>query len=110
MKMNNPEYSNQRVLVIDDNNSIHQDFAKILRTEKLEDSLHEFEAEFFGAKPQATPRSSFEMNSALQGQEGLEMVRRALAENRPYAMAFVDIRMPPGWDGVETTMKIWEVQ
>jgi signal transduction histidine kinase/AmiR/NasT family two-component response regulator len=23
-------------------------------------------------------------------------------------MAFVDVRMPPGWDGVETTAKIWE--
>ena len=37
------------------------------------------------------------------------MVKRALAENRPYAMAFVDVRMPPGWDGVETIARIWEV-
>src|SRR6266851_2404440 len=37
------------------------------------------------------------------------MVKEALAENRPYAMAFVDVRMPPGWDGVETIARIWEV-
>ena len=37
------------------------------------------------------------------------MVKKALEEGRPYAMAFVDIRMPPGWDGVETTLKIWEI-
>jgi PAS domain S-box-containing protein len=37
------------------------------------------------------------------------MVKRALAENRPYALAFVDVRMPPGWDGVETIARIWEV-
>ena len=24
-------------------------------------------------------------------------------------MAFVDVRMPPGWDGVETITRIWEV-
>ena len=36
------------------------------------------------------------------------MVCRALEEGRPYMMAFVDVRMPPGWDGVETTSKIWE--
>ena len=36
------------------------------------------------------------------------MVRRALEEHLPYMMAFVDVRMPPGWDGVETTARIWE--
>jgi two-component system sensor histidine kinase/response regulator len=39
----------------------------------------------------------------------LEMVQRALAEGRPYAMAFMDVRMPPGWDGIETTARIWAV-
>ncbi len=37
------------------------------------------------------------------------MVKKALEEGRPYAMAFVDVRMPPGWDGVETIARIWEV-
>src|SRR5438105_5849109 len=44
----------------------------------------------------------------MQGQEGLERVQHALAAGSPYAMAFVDVRMPPGWDGVETTAKIWQ--
>jgi len=30
------------------------------------------------------------------------MAGQAVAEGRPYAMAFVDMRMPPGWDGLET--------
>src|SRR4029077_15261082 len=34
-------------------------------------------------------------------------VRRAIDEGRPYAMAFVDVRMPPGWDGIETIAQIW---
>ena len=61
-------------------------------------------------RPAPRPRAAgFELDSAYQGQDGLEMVKRALAEERPYAMAFVDVRMPPGWDGVETISRIWEV-
>jgi PAS domain S-box-containing protein len=52
--------------------------------------------------------SGFQMDSAAQGKDGLDLVRKALEEGRPYAMAFMDVRMPPGWDGVETTAKIWE--
>ncbi len=51
----------------------------------------------------------FEVDSALQGEEGLEMVSRSIQEGRPYAMAFVDVRMPPGWDGIETIGHLWKV-
>ena len=37
-------------------------------------------------------------------------MRQALAEQRPYAMAFVDVRMPPGWDGIETIGHLWAVE
>ena len=51
----------------------------------------------------------FELDSAFQGEEGFDRVKQSLEEGRPYAMAFIDIRMPPGWDGVQTVRKIWEV-
>src|SRR5580658_4919011 len=51
----------------------------------------------------------FEVDSAYQGQEGWEKVCAAVKSGTRYAMAFVDMRMPPGWDGVETILKIWEV-
>ncbi len=51
----------------------------------------------------------FQMDSAYQGQEGYALVREAVAAGRPYAMVFMDVRMPPGWDGIETTLKIWEL-
>jgi len=45
----------------------------------------------------------FEIDSAVPGQEGLAKVQHALQRKAgPYAMAFVDVRMPPGWDGIET--------
>jgi signal transduction histidine kinase len=82
--------ANHRILVIDDNRAIHDDLRKILSvSSSLSIDLGEDEM-------------------ALFGQEGLDCIEKSLRENRPYALAFVDVRMPPGWDGVETTSKIWE--
>jgi CheY-like chemotaxis protein len=99
---------NRRVLIVDDNKSIHTDFRHILCPDRADDAAaNEMEALLFDEdKPEEL---SFELESAYQGQEGFEIVKRALAENRPYALAFVDVRMPPGWDGIETIARIWEV-
>ena len=97
---------NHRILIIDDNQAIHEDFRKILSAEP-ESDLADDEAILFGTEP--TPSIVFELDSAYQGQEGLAMLEAALAEGRPYAMAFVDVRMPPGWDGIETISRLWRV-
>ncbi|MGH8325216.1 MAG: putative bifunctional diguanylate cyclase/phosphodiesterase, partial [Steroidobacteraceae bacterium] len=52
-------------------------------------------------------RSRYTLQYALQGQEGANAVKRALAEGHPFAVAFVDMRMPPGWDGLETIERLW---
>jgi CheY-like chemotaxis protein len=99
----------RHILVIDDNHSIHEDFRKILATTKTASSkLDDFEATFFGPATPEQQQQAFEIDSAFQGQEGLKLVRQALKENRPYPLAFVDVRMPPGWDGIETISRIWK--
>ncbi|MFL5355292.1 ATP-binding protein [Archangium sp.] len=96
-----------RVLVIDDAPSIHQDFHRLLSGGEGDASLTELRASLFGA-PSARPKGyRFEVDSAFQGEEGLQRVGAALKEGRPYALAFVDVRMPPGMDGVETTERLW---
>ena len=106
MMNNTNDNLNRRILVIDDNQAIHDDFRKILGESDSEDAaLQAAEARIFGA-PAAM---LFEIDTASQGEEGLKMVEQALAEGRPYAMAFVDVRMPPGWDGIETTQRIWQI-
>jgi len=100
-------YSNHRILVIDDNPTIHGDFRKILCPTEPAQTLDEDEAAIFGKRAEQTAAAGFEVDSAFQGQEGLEKVKKAVAEKRPYALAFVDGRMPPGWDGVETIANIW---
>jgi two-component system, sensor histidine kinase and response regulator len=107
--MNIDPLNNHRILVIDDNRAIHDDFRKILtNSSSVADDLDEEEAALFGARAVKFQLPPFEIDSAYQGQEGLNLIERSLQENRPYALAFVDVRMPPGWDGIETTCKIWE--
>ncbi len=105
------ENCNRRILVIDDNQAIHQDFKKIFGAgqEPTDAALAAVGAALFGEATGPAVRPVFEVDSAFQGQEGLALVRRAREGGRPYALAFVDVRMPPGWDGVETTARIWEV-
>ena len=106
------ENPNRRILLIDDTPSIHEDFRKILGVEESgSDSLEAAKLAFFGDDEPAhsTARITFEIDSASQGQEGLEMLRCAVAESRPYALAFVDMRMPPGWDGLRTIAELWRV-
>ncbi len=101
---------NRRILVVDDNPAIHQDFRKILgNTSSEHTEFQSAEAALFGDVAVSTGDSAFEMDFASQGEEALRMVQQALTEGRPYSMAFMDVRMPPGWDGIETTAKIWEV-
>jgi PAS domain S-box-containing protein len=105
----NSEERNQRILIIDDNRSIHEDIRKILGAPAQEDADLDAEAAaLFGGDVDTLTDAEFEIDSAFQGQEGLTMVEQAVAEGRPYAMAFVDVRMPPGWDGVETISRIWQ--
>jgi len=101
---------NRRVLVIDDNRSIHDDFRKILSpaTATAAAAAATERAVFFGAKD-TVEQTQFEVDSAYQGQEGVLLAQKALQAWSPYAMAFVDVRMPPGWDGVETTRRLWEL-
>ena len=55
-----------------------------------------------------TFENGFELDFASQGQLGLQRVETGLSEERPFCVAFVDMRMPPGWDGVETIERLWQ--
>ena len=106
---NDKTTDNRRILVIDDNVSIHEDFRKILVPPKSSDSLDLARVALFGETPSLRPQEHYELESAHQGQEGVDLVQSAQREGRPYAMAFVDMRMPPGWDGLETVEHLWQV-
>lgn len=99
-----------RILIVDDNPAIHVDFRKILGgAGGAEPHLDAAEAALFGESEVVSTQDTFRLDSAHQGQEALAMVRKALEEEDPYQLAFVDVRMPPGWDGVETLERLWQV-
>ncbi len=99
----------RRILVIDDNRAIHSDFRKILCPEPDRQAVGEVEAALFGKDAAPSAPAGFDVESAYQGQEGLEKLRQAIEAGRPFGLAFVDVRMPPGWDGVQTTSELWRL-
>jgi predicted signal transduction protein with EAL and GGDEF domain len=99
---------NRRVLIVDDNRAIHEDFRKTLGDRNAAyDELDALEGEIFGAAGSAESRC-FELCSAYQGEQGLTLAREARESDQPFALAFVDVRMPPGIDGIETTARLLE--
>ncbi len=99
---------NLRILIIDDNPDVHKDFIKIL-TITQSPNITNLEEAIFGevSEKKKTTLPSFQISTASQGQEGVQSIEVAIKEGKPYALAFVDIRMPPGWDGIETIKHIW---
>jgi len=103
---------NRRILVIDDNHAIHEDFARILKPrDETHKGLDAMETELFGpgSRPPMAEENFYRIDSAFQGLEGIDKVTAAFKAGAPYALAFVDVRMPPGIDGVEALERIWKI-
>jgi len=105
--MKEPQPASPRILIIDDTISIHDDFRKILSIGSSK--LGNIEEELFESSPKSVERIPFRIDFATQGREALDHVEKAMRDNDPYTLAFVDVRMPPGWDGVETIERLWKV-
>ncbi len=106
--------ADRRLLLIDDNEAIHADYRKALGiaasgTLEAADALIDLEAELFGRTQTPAARPNFTVESALQGDHAVSLASAALAEGRPFSVAFVDMRMPPGPDGLQTIERLWEI-
>jgi CheY-like chemotaxis protein len=103
--------NNYKILVIDDMSIIHDDFRKILLPTENQsaEKLEEMKATLFGKTAAATALPPFQIDFAYQGEEGVRYVQNAIIEKKPYAVAFVDVQMPPGMDGVEAIERIWRI-
>ncbi|MBA3581233.1 MAG: response regulator [Gammaproteobacteria bacterium] len=100
-----------RILIVDDNPSIHEDYRKILTPRHDYAALGDMEAALFGhtVVDWRSTQQRFELVVAKQGEEALQAVQQAMQEQRSFALAFIDMRMPPGWDGLETVERLWQV-
>jgi PAS domain S-box-containing protein len=100
-----------RIISIDDAPEMHELYQKIL----ISDEATARQMAGAGADIEGRPippagLPAFTLDCASQGQEALEMVIQARKAGRPYAVAFVDMRMPPGWDGIETIEQLWKAE
>jgi diguanylate cyclase (GGDEF)-like protein len=99
-----------RILIVDDTRAIHEDFRKILLNPKPDDGLRELDAAMFFDAGEASNRLiEFRVDSAYQGREAMALVQQSIQDCRPYSVAFIDMRMPPGWNGLETIERLWAV-
>ncbi len=98
-----------RILLVDDTPAIIADYRKILSANWTGQRLEAAELFRGEQRPPEVDLPVFELIAANQGQEAVFLVEQAQAEGRPFSLAFVDMRMPPGWDGLETIERIWEI-
>ncbi len=100
----------RKILIVDDNPDIHHDFTSILDASTDTAVLDQLESEICGSQddPLQIESYHYQLVFATQGQQALEMVKAAVAGSDPFLLAFVDMRMPPGWDGLETIERLWQ--
>ncbi len=96
---------NYRVLIVDDQEEIHNDFEEMLASGSTKRATDELAAAFV-AQSDKPVLPQFELSHAASGEEACAMVKAAQESNRPFALAYIDVRMPPGTDGVETVRQI----
>lgn len=97
-----------RIIIVDDNPRIHDDFRKIFRKSEQPGEFDRLKQELFGQAPESHRGHHYTLDCHLSGQQALLAVQEAADTKKPYAVAFIDMRMP-GWDGIQTTLKLWEV-
>jgi len=103
----------RRILIVDDNTAIHEDFKQILSPQKCINitEMVQLEKELFDNTVEMTipvNEGIYEIDDAYSGEEAFELVEKAECDNRQYLVIFMDVRMPPGMDGIDTIQKIWK--
>ena len=99
------KYENNRVLIVDDQPEIHDDFTEMLRPVMEKPAADDLTAAFVREEEKSF-LPEFELLYANSGEEAYEIIAAGKESNRPIATAYIDIRMPPGIDGIETIRRV----
>ena len=107
-----------RVLIVDDEPEIRDAYRQVLAESEVNlevTGFHELRSRLFKKNPMealrraATRATSFETVFCEQATQAVSAVKEALARNEPFAVVFLDMRMPPGPDGVWAATQIREL-
>ena len=103
---------NNRILVIDDEQKVLDAFVSVFSSQNnTQHKILEFilpEQSVDNIRPLGS-RRSFQFNTALQGEAGFLKIKQSLSQKHPYSVVFIDMRMPPGWNGQQTVRAIREI-
>lgn len=111
---------NKRILVVDDQSDLREQLAKLLKrsgkknetvslVQQMREKLLGHKKDDDEEEEDIPSEEGYVIDTVGQGQDAFEKVKEKNAENEPYALMFLDMRMPPGWDGLETAKRIREV-
>ena len=100
-----------RILIVDDEPAMHDSYRRCFAPQdnSASDAINDLAAELFDDAPvQACDEDQvrFDAVHCMQGLDAVAAVEQAIAEGDPFAVAFIDVRMPPGIDGKETATRI----
>ncbi|GEM_PF-884178 len=92
---------NKRILIVDSNSAIHEDFQKIfcLKSDSTEPSKSK----------QKHTQQSYSLDSAYDGEQAFQLIQQAMANQHPYTVAFIDLHLSPSSDGLAMIQRIWEL-
>ena len=98
----------QRILVIDDDQDVWRAYQLVLTPETVSSgiSAEKINRLLSPGMDHDPATANFSLSFATQGQEGYLMVEEAARKKDPFSLAFIDVRMPPGWNGMETAKRI----
>lgn len=107
------EIATNRILVVDDDAMLIGEYLRCLGEDFEPDAatstLGDLEKVLFGEETNEKGGATFDVQSRSQGEAAVEAVRDAIKTGRPFAIVFLDIRMPPGIDGIEAAKRIREI-
>lgn len=99
-----------RVLVVDDNQAIHDDLRRILcPVIYASGDLNRIEEALFGSAPRILDQPNIRVSVASNGSEATEMVSQSVGQQDRFSVVFMDVRMGQGLDGIATTERLWEI-
>ncbi len=101
---------NKKILLIDDQEEILNSLKKLLAGEdnlsNINNKMKDLVNDFF--KEESKEKETYDVHTALDGETGYKLVKKALEEGEPYSVVTVDMRMP-GWDGLKTAQEIRKI-
>ncbi|MDE2706158.1 MAG: sigma 54-interacting transcriptional regulator [Gemmatimonadota bacterium] len=106
--MKSEHHENNRVLIVDDQPEIHDDFKEML-SPRLAQAVEDNLAAAFMREEEEAWLPEFELLHASNGEQAYEIIQTGKKSNRPIAVAYIDIRMPPGIDGIETIRRVRKI-